>query len=88
MLNQAIKTKWITAIVGTLFFILPGRWPFKHRLGPSKHAGGQRPKNVIVLMTDGTGAAHTTITRWYKSGAPGPGPNVLFPGCGPTAPNP
>jgi len=23
-------------------------------------------KNVIVLMTDGTGSAHTTITRWYK----------------------
>jgi alkaline phosphatase len=23
-------------------------------------------KNVIVLMTDGTGSAHTTINRWYK----------------------
>ncbi len=23
-------------------------------------------KNVIVLMTDGTGSTHTTITRWYK----------------------
>ena len=23
-------------------------------------------KNIIVLMTDGTGSAHTTITRWYK----------------------
>ena len=26
-------------------------------------------KNVIVLMMDGTGSAHTTISRWYK-GAP------------------
>jgi alkaline phosphatase len=26
-------------------------------------------KNVIVLMTDGTGSAHTTITRWYKGKA-------------------
>ncbi|SMC90023.1 alkaline phosphatase [Sporomusa malonica] len=25
-------------------------------------------KNVIVLMTDGTGTTHTTITRWYKGG--------------------
>ncbi|NWF53350.1 MAG: alkaline phosphatase [Syntrophaceae bacterium] len=25
-------------------------------------------KNVIVLMTDGTGSTHTTITRWYKGG--------------------
>ena len=25
-----------------------------------------RAKNVIVLMTDGTGATHTTLTRWYK----------------------
>ncbi|MEW5910262.1 MAG: alkaline phosphatase [Thermodesulfobacteriota bacterium] len=23
-------------------------------------------KNVIILMADGTGSAHTTITRWYK----------------------
>ena len=23
-------------------------------------------KNVIILMMDGTGSAHTTITRWYK----------------------
>lgn len=23
-------------------------------------------KNVIVLMTDGTGATHTALTRWYK----------------------
>jgi len=23
-------------------------------------------KNVIVLMTDGTGSTHTTLTRWYK----------------------
>ncbi len=30
---------------------------------------GLKQKNVIVLMTDGTGSAHTTITRWYK-GAP------------------
>lgn len=30
---------------------------------------GHGQKNVIVLMTDGTGSAHTTITRWYK-GAP------------------
>lgn len=28
-----------------------------------------KAKNVIVLMADGTGSAHTTITRWYK-GAP------------------
>ena len=25
-------------------------------------------KNVIVLMTDGTGATHTTLTRWYLGG--------------------
>jgi len=25
-------------------------------------------KNVIVLMTDGTGSTHTTIARWYKGG--------------------
>ena len=31
-------------------------------------AQGPGQKNVIVLMTDGTGAAHTTITRWYKGG--------------------
>ncbi|MBF0211621.1 MAG: alkaline phosphatase, partial [Desulfamplus sp.] len=23
-------------------------------------------KNVIVIMTDGTSSAHTTLTRWYK----------------------
>ncbi|MBF0203887.1 MAG: alkaline phosphatase [Desulfamplus sp.] len=23
-------------------------------------------KNVIILMTDGTGSTHTTLTRWYK----------------------
>jgi len=32
-------------------------------------ADGEGLKNVIVLMMDGSGAAHTTITRWYK-GAP------------------
>lgn len=26
-------------------------------------------KNVIVLMTDGTGATHTALTRWYKGTA-------------------
>jgi len=25
-------------------------------------------KNVIVLMTDGTGTTHTTLTRWYMGG--------------------
>jgi alkaline phosphatase len=30
---------------------------------------GLKQRNVIVLMTDGTGSTHTTITRWYK-GAP------------------
>ncbi|MCU0579289.1 MAG: alkaline phosphatase [Desulfobacterota bacterium] len=36
---------------------------------PAKAIPGQPAQgNVIVLMTDGTGAAHTTITRWYKGG--------------------
>lgn len=40
-----------------LIFILP----------TSALAGScNQPKNVIVLMTDGTGATHTTLTRWYK----------------------
>jgi len=26
-------------------------------------------KNIIVLMTDGTGSTHTTLTRWYKGSA-------------------
>lgn len=33
---------------------------------PSSVWAERDAKNVIVLMTDGTGSAHTTITRWYK----------------------
>lgn len=36
-------------------------------MGPGKDERGF--KNVIVLMMDGTGSTHTTVTRWYK-GAP------------------
>jgi alkaline phosphatase len=35
----------------------------------SDAAAPQRFKNVIVLMYDGAGSTHTTVTRWYK-GAP------------------
>lgn len=31
---------------------------------PAGHGHGQ--KNVIVLMSDGTGSTHTTVSRWYK----------------------
>ncbi|MBA4417842.1 MAG: alkaline phosphatase [Syntrophus sp. (in: bacteria)] len=33
---------------------------------------GEQPryKNVIVLVGDGMGSTHTTITRWYKKGMP------------------
>lgn len=27
-------------------------------------------KNVIIIMTDGTGSAHTTLSRWYNGGQP------------------
>ena len=37
---------------------------------PFTVSAGQAPvKNVIILMTDGTGSTHTTIARWFK-GAP------------------
>jgi alkaline phosphatase len=41
--------------------------------GSAADTGGRKgqtrdQKNVIVLMTDGTGSTHTTITRWYKGG--------------------
>ncbi|EAX48541.1 Alkaline phosphatase [Thermosinus carboxydivorans Nor1] len=39
-------------------------------LSPGQPASAAaKAKNVIVLMADGTGAAHTTLARWYK-GAP------------------
>lgn len=38
-------------------------------LAPSIALADRSAKNVIVLMTDGTGSAHTTISRWYKGEA-------------------
>ena len=68
MLNQATKTKWIIAIIGSLFLSFLAVEPSNAALARKNTPGGQRQKNVIVLMTDGTGAAHTTITRWVKGG--------------------
>lgn len=37
-------------------------------------------KNVIVLMTDGTGATHTAITRWYLGGGALPQDGLIVGG--------
>ncbi len=36
---------------------------------PAETAGPQRFKNIVVLLYDGAGSTHTTLSRWYK-GAP------------------
>lgn len=53
----------------TLAFVLvfTARAPLVFGREPARDGHGF--KNVIVLMMDGTGSTHTTITRWYK-GAP------------------
>lgn len=52
--------KWLVSIlvVCSTFFFAP----------VAMGASTAPAKNVIVLMTDGTGSTHTTITRWYKGG--------------------
>ena len=39
-------------------------------LGAKPEAGAKGVKNVILLIADGASAAHLTLTRWYKGGAP------------------
>ncbi len=36
---------------------------------PPALAGSAPAKNVIVLMTDGTGSTHTALSRWYQGSA-------------------
>ncbi|RPH86770.1 MAG: alkaline phosphatase, partial [Desulfobacteraceae bacterium] len=69
MLNQAIPGKLIVLFVGLLFLSYVAAETATAASSRKNAARGPGQKNVIVLMTDGTGAAHTTITRWYK-GAP------------------
>ncbi len=69
MLNQAIPGKLIVLFVGLLFLSYVAAETATAASSRKNAARGPGQKNVIVLMTDGNGAAHTTITRRYK-GAP------------------
>ncbi|MDF2499518.1 MAG: alkaline phosphatase [Anaerosporomusa subterranea] len=33
---------------------------------PTPALAAPKPKNVIILMVDGSGATHSTVSRWYK----------------------
>lgn len=65
---QTLSRKTSRIVLWVLFLILQTALTEAATSPPKAIPGKPAQKNVIVLMTDGTGAAHTTITRWYKGG--------------------
>ncbi len=68
MSNQTLLRKTTRGVLLALFLTLPTVLTAAATSPRKPTPANPAQKNVIVLMTDGTGAAHTTITRWYKGG--------------------
>ena len=63
---------WITGLLTACMILTMVPFAFASSAAPAK--------NVIVLMTDGTGATHTAITRWYLGGGALPQDGLIVGG--------
>ena len=71
-MSKRCSKAWITGLLTACMILTMVPFAFASSAAPAK--------NVIVLMTDGTGATHTAITRWYLGGGALPQDGLIVGG--------